>query len=1365
MTKHKEFRLFAAMNPSTDFGKKDLPAGLRQKFTEIYVDEIVNRDDLRTVVAKYMSDYSNPPMAAILDCYIKIRQLCTDSLLDGTGQAPHYSLRTLCRALSTANTFVRLGFGLRRGLYESFLMGFGTVLDGPSYDMVHELIKRHFVDHFTQKQLASPPSRPGGKKTGSLYSLCGRFWLKRGSEATEADSAIIRNFVLTPSAERNLNDVARAIAADKYPVLLQGPTSSGKTTLVRYLAAVTGNKCLRINNHEHTDLQEYMGRYVSGPDGRLCFKEGILVEAIRTGKWIILDELNLAPSEVLEALNRLLDDNRELFIPETQETVKPHPGFHLFATQNPAGEYGGRKILSRAFRNRFLELHVDDLPREELETILNKRTLLAPPFCKVLVNVMKDLQVRRQRERLFAGKHGFITPRELLRWAGRNPLTYAEVAQQGYRLLADRVRREEDRETVRAVLEKHCKVSLQESELYDVEPGETVQRSQLVWTKSLRRLYSLVDYCVRHKEPVLLVGETGCGKTTVCELHARCSDQGIRILNCHQNTETGDFIGSLRPVRQRSLVEDKLRKALLDAGGNTTLAQLSTTQLVEAVSGQGELSDEAQALLRQWRCIFEWEDGPLVKAMKDGGYFLLDELSLAEDAVLERLNSVLEPDRCVFLAEKGGDEVEELVASEGFRMLATMNPGGDYGKRELSPALRNRFTEIWIPELTQRDDLVKIVEQHLATTAPAQQWVEAMVDFFSWFNNSPLRPESVPKLSLRDLIAWAEFLVKVEEKLQPEEALVEGGRLVLLDGLGIGTGASRAACERLAEESFARLQKNRKQTFSLDIGGQVCAFGAEQFGMEPYVIRRGRIQATRQDRYSFQAVGIKRNLFRILRALQLEKPILLEGSPGVGKTSLVKAIADSSGHRLVRINLSEQTDFADLIGSDMPAPSSKGEGGQEFVWNDGLFLSALKAGDWVLLDEINLASQSVLEGLNSVLDYRASIYIPEINQSFHCPKSFRIFAAQNPVNQGGGRKGLPKSFLNRFTKVYMDTLSTDDYMTIVRETYPTIPSPVVSVMIGFVEAMSQSVDSGKVGVSGSPWEFNLRDIFRWCDLVIADKEGDPSTYVGLLFIDRLRTEEDRRLVKQLYQEVCQQRCQGSTQLLQVDDVSLYPGVKEMCVLPFEVRLGRHVVTSCDTRSIVIDPPPSALLPTLDNLVTCVEKRWPVLLTGVSGSGKSTCLQTLARLYSRHLVTLPVTPSTDSTDLIGCFEQVDTGKRVSSLLAKFKETLRKVLGGLLKANPSTERIREVEAIELAQAKATGVDSLNHVLSFKLVQSSEEFEKLAALLKSAQVEMQREGEPPRFDWVDGLLVKVGGRRGRGNSPNSLCIGIGSRRLGCA
>ena len=50
---------------------------------------------------------------------------------------------------------------------------------------------------------------------------------------------------------------------------------------------------------------------------------------------------------------------------------------------------------------------------------------------------------------------------------------------------------------------------------------------------------------------------------------------------------------------------------------------------------------------------------------------------------------------------------------------------------------------------------------------------------------------------------------------------------------------------------------------------------------------------------------------------------MLEGSPGVGKTSLITALASATGNPLVRINLSEQTDLVDLFGSDAPAEGGK----------------------------------------------------------------------------------------------------------------------------------------------------------------------------------------------------------------------------------------------------------------------------------------------------------------------------------------------------------------------------------------------------------------------------------------------------------
>lgn len=76
--------------------------------------------------------------------------------------------------------------------------------------------------------------------------------------------------------------------------------------------------------------------------------------------------------------------------------------------------------------------------------------------------------------------------------------------------------------------------------------------------------------------------------------------------------------------------------------------------------------------------------------------------------------SVMETSRTLTLAEKGGDSPEVIVAAEGFRLVATMNPGGDYGKKELSPALSNRFTQIWVPQIEDVTELEMIVEANLS---------------------------------------------------------------------------------------------------------------------------------------------------------------------------------------------------------------------------------------------------------------------------------------------------------------------------------------------------------------------------------------------------------------------------------------------------------------------------------------------------------------------------------------------------------------------------------------------------------------------------------------------------------------------------
>jgi nitric oxide reductase NorQ protein len=169
----------------------------------------------------------------------------------------------------------------------------------------------------------------------------------------------------------------------KLPLLLKGPTGSGKSRFVEYMAAKLNQKLITVSCHEETSAIDLLGRYlVQGAE--TLWQDGPLTRAVREGAILYLDEIAEARPDTIVVLHSLTDHRRELFLERHNESLNAPDSFMLVASFNP-GYQRGIKELKPSTRQRFLALSFD-YPCPEVETeIVVAETGLDPSRASKLV--------------------------------------------------------------------------------------------------------------------------------------------------------------------------------------------------------------------------------------------------------------------------------------------------------------------------------------------------------------------------------------------------------------------------------------------------------------------------------------------------------------------------------------------------------------------------------------------------------------------------------------------------------------------------------------------------------------------------------------------------------------------------------------------------------------------------------------------------------------------------------------------------------------------------------------------------------------------------------------------------------------------
>ena len=169
-----------------------------------------------------------------------------------------------------------------------------------------------------------------------------------------------------------------------YPTFVTGLSGNGKTFMVEQVCARLNREMFRVNVTIETDEDDLLGHYLL-KDGETVWQDGPVIQAMKRGAILLLDEVDLASNKIM-CLQPVLE-GKGIFIKKINKWIRPIRGFNVFATANTKGKgsddgrFIGTNILNEAFLERFAITMEQEYPSVGVEKkILN--SVLASLGCE-----------------------------------------------------------------------------------------------------------------------------------------------------------------------------------------------------------------------------------------------------------------------------------------------------------------------------------------------------------------------------------------------------------------------------------------------------------------------------------------------------------------------------------------------------------------------------------------------------------------------------------------------------------------------------------------------------------------------------------------------------------------------------------------------------------------------------------------------------------------------------------------------------------------------------------------------------------------------------------------------------------------------